>query len=207
MTVSRRKMGLLLLAASVTLLSGCSETFETAFKGPLDPGVTRGWRVTDVQVSVPASLTVSEAKSLLPRADIVWREDPPGDRHAQVATIIRDAAKQGASGLRGSRPVVLSITVSRFHALTFEAETRLQRSGVHNIHFTAQVSDARSGAILAGPEVIEASLPAFSGEEAKAARAKGLTQKKVIHAHVAATIAAWLGVGPDNRSSFSRMGG
>ena len=34
------------------------------------------WTLADVQVSVPRTLTVSEAKTHLPTADIVWREDP-----------------------------------------------------------------------------------------------------------------------------------
>lgn len=40
----------------------------------------------------------------------------------------------------------------------------------------------------------------------KAARRKGITQKSMITNHVAATIAGWLGLGPDNRGSFTRQG-
>ena len=40
----------------------------------------------------------------------------------------------------------------------------------------------------------------------KAARRKGITQKSMITNHVAATVAGWLGLGPDNRGEFSRQG-
>jgi hypothetical protein len=38
------------------------------------------------------------------------------------------------------------------------------------------------------------------------ARRQGQTQKSQITAHLRATIAGWLGAGPDARRSFSRMG-
>ena len=53
---------------------------------------------------------------------------------------------------------------------------------------------------------IRAETPACSGARMKAARAKGVTQKSMITNHVAATVAGWLGLGPDNRGSFSRQG-
>lgn len=205
MTLSRRNA--LLLGLSALALAACGGSFRTYFAEPVAPEVSRGWRVTDVRVTVPDSLSISEARTLLPRADIVWREDPPGDRRAQVAVIVEDAARRGAAALRGPRPVRLELTVTRFHALTLEAERRLSNAGVHNIDLVAQVTDARSGAVLAGPEVIEAALPALSGRGMAAARAQGQTQKSMISAHLAQTIAAWLGTGPDVRGTFTRSGG
>lgn len=204
MAVTRRF--LLLAGASTLALAGCSGHFQTWYEEPLSPSVTKGWHVVDVQVDVPQSLTVSEAKSLEPRADIVWREDPPGDRHAQVAAIMENAVRLGAKGLHGPRPVILQLTMSRFHALTFEAETRLSNAGVHNINFLIQVVDAKSGEVLVPPVDIDAALPALSGNQMRAARARGETQKSQITYHVAQTIAGWLGTGPDVRGSFSRMG-
>ena len=189
------------------VLAGCvGGNFKTDYPEAISAEVSRGWRVVDVRVAVPDTLKVSEAKSLLPAADIVWREDPLGDRHPQVAAIMRNATLRGASGLRGSRPVVIELTMLRFHALTFEAETRLSNAGVHNIDFIAQVVDAGTGAILAGPVEIEASLPAYSGDQMRQMRAQGQTQKSQITAHVARTIAGWLGIGPDPRGEFSRSG-
>lgn len=204
MTLSRRT--LVLSALALPLLAGCS-SFRTWYDDPVPADLARAWRVVDVRVSVPQSLVVSEEKSLMPSADIVWREDPAtGDRHEQVAVIVRNAARKGAAGLRGPRPVYLDLTVTRFHALTFEAETRLSSSGVHNIDFTAQVVDARSGQVLFGPEKIEAALPALSGAQMREARARGETQKSQISAHLSRTIAGWLGTGPDVRGGFTRNG-
>lgn len=204
MSLTRRAA---LLGLTAILLSACvgGGTFETAYE-PLPSDVTRAWRLADVRVNVPRDLTVSEAKSLLPQADIVWREDPMGDRYSQVGSIIGEAVTRGASGLRGSRPVVIDVTVTRFHALTFEAEQRGQNWGVHNIRFIAQVSDARTGEVLVPATEIRAELPALSGNQMRDARQKGVTQKSMITAHVAKTVAGWLGTGPDNRGTFSRQG-
>jgi hypothetical protein len=195
-----------LLGLSALFLSACvGGSFETAYD-PVPASLAQTWRLAEVRVSVPKSLTVSEAKSLLPSADIVWREDPLGDRHAQVGKIVQNAVLRGAQGLRGSRPVIIDITVTRFHALTYEAELSNSDWGVHNVDFIAKVVDARTGEVLLPATTIRAETPAWSGARMKAARAKGVTQKSMISNHVAATIAGWLGLGPDNRGSFSRQG-
>ena len=49
------------------------------------------WQVTEITVIVPETLSVSEANSIKPRADIVWREDPLGNRHAQVQAVVQEA--------------------------------------------------------------------------------------------------------------------
>lgn len=196
-----------LVALSATLLSACvgGGTFETAYD-PVPPDLARGWRLAGVRVSVPQTLTVSEAKKLLPNADIVWREDPPGDRHAQVGKIIQTAVQSGAQGLRGPRPVIIEVTVTRFHALTFEAELSANDWGVHNIDFTARVLDAGSGAVLLPATAIRAEFPALSGTRMSEARSRGVPQKSMIIGHVSKTVAGWLGLGPDNRGKFSRRG-
>ncbi len=204
MSLSRRAA---LLGLSAVLLSACvgGGTFQTAYDR-LSPDVSRGWRLAEVQVNVPRSLAVSEAKTLLPSADIVWREDPFGDRYEQVGKIMQSAVLRGAQGLRGSRPVVISITVTRFHALTFEAELSNSDWGVHNVDFIAQVTDASTGQVLVPATQIRAETPAYSGARMREARRKGVTQKSMISNHVAATVAGWLATGPDNRGEFSRQG-
>jgi len=77
---------------------------------------------------------------------------------------------------------------------------------VHNIQFDIQVVDARSGQVLAGPVHIQADLPALSGAAMADARQNGVTQKSMITAHVAETIASWLGLIADNRGTFARLG-
>lgn len=207
MDLSRRGMMFGVVGAAVAL-SGCvANTFRTYYDKPLDHAVTRNWRVTSVTVNVPRSLTVSEAHSYEPDAQIVWREDPPGDRYAQVQKIIHDAVARGAAGLKGARPVRIEVTVSRFHALTFEAESlNMDNVGIHNVDFTAQITDARTGAVLVAPTFIDAAMPAMTGATMAQARAHGQSQKSQITAHVAATIAGWLGTGPDVRMSFNRIG-
>ena len=204
MSLPRR---LVLLGLTATLLSAClpGNRFETAYE-PVPAAVSQGWRLSDVRVSVPKTLVVSEAKSLLPTADIVWREDPLGDRYAQVDKIMTDAITAGAQGLRGSRPVIIEVTVTRFHALTFEAELRGEDWGVHNVNFIARVIDASSGEVLLRETVIKAELPALAGAQMAEARKKGQTQKKMISSHVARTVAGWLSIGPDNRGEFTRSG-
>lgn len=203
MSFSRRAV---LGVLTASLLSACvgGGTFKTDYD-PV-PELARGWRLAEVRVNVPKTLVVSEAKTYLPTADIVWREDPEGDRYAQVATIIKNAVTRGAQGLSGSRPVIIDVTVTRFHALTFEAELNLSNAGVHNIKLMVQVVDARTGEVLLPATPIRAELPALSGEQMREARRKGQTQKSMISAHVARTIAGWLGIGPDNRTDFSRSG-
>jgi hypothetical protein len=204
MSLSRRAA---LLGVSALILSACVSggSFKTDYQR-LSPEVSRSWRLAEVQVDVPRSLTVSESKSLLPSADIVWREDPLGDRYTQVGKIMQAATLRGAQGLRGSRPVVISITVTRFHALTYEAELSNSDWGVHNVDFIAQVTDARTGEVLVPATKIRAETPAWSGARMREARRKGITQKSMISNHVAATVAGWLATGPDNRGEFSRQG-
>jgi hypothetical protein len=181
--------------------------FRTAYPDPVASEVAQGWKFAGAEVNVPDSLTVSEAQGLMPSADIVWREDPEGDRKQQVAQIVADALAKAAGGLPGTTPVRIRVTVTRFHALTFEAEARNWKAGVHDIELTAEVVDAETGAVLKGPDPIEASLPAQAGAEMLAARAHGETQKSQIAAHLVNTFAGWLGIGPDPRGTFRRFGG
>jgi hypothetical protein len=198
----------LLAVAAIGVVAGCSSTYKTDYSETVSQSLTANWRLQDVQIVVPAALTVSEQKSPYPQADIVWREDPVGDRKAQIAKILDDAATAGATGLRGSQPVVIRLTVERFHALTFEAEAlNYDNVGVLNVNFIAEVIDPASGTVLYGPERIEAAFPGNIGKKAVAARKAGITQKVIIMSHIKKTIAGWLGLGPDVRMEFSRIGG
>ena len=206
MTLTRRST---LLGLSALLLSACvggGGKFETDYT-PVPADLAKSWRLAEVRVSVPKTLVVSEAKSLLPRADIVWREDPIGDRRPQVAKILTTAISQGAKGLKGPRAVRLVAVTREFHAMTFEAESlNLAGVGVHNVRFSLAVQDAKTGAVLYGPVEIDATFPAMTGPDMIAARLKGETQRSQIIAHVSATVSGWLGTGPDMRMGFVRIG-
>ena len=142
--------------------------------------------VTSVQVNVPRSLKVSEANRYLPQGDIVWREDPRGDRYAQVQTIVQSAMDRGVMGLDGPVPVILDVQVRKFHALTEKA--RYTTGGRHGIIFEMSVRHAETGALLVPVRRVRADLNAFGGQQALMAIAHGQTQKVRITDHLAAVI-------------------
>ena len=142
--------------------------------------------VAAINVRVPETLRVSEANRYYPSGDIVWREDPIGNRHAQVKAIFEAALATGTASLQGPVPVILDVEVERFHALTEKA--RYTVGGVHSIRFKLQLRDAQTGAPLSEPRVVQADLDGFGGQQALQAEARGLTQKVRISAHLAEVI-------------------
>lgn len=134
--------------------------------------------VEEVRISVPRSLQVSEANTFKPRADIVWRGEPRGDRHAQVAKIFEDGMAQGTAMMVKGRAVVIDVEVTRFHALT--EKTRYTVGGVHEMRFLLTVRDAASGAVLDGPREVIADVKAAGGAAAIAEDQAGRTQRVVI---------------------------
>ncbi|MGG7645743.1 DUF6778 family protein [Rhodovulum sp. YNF3179] len=200
----RRSVSGLLLAVLV-VLAGCG-AFRTDYPAALPAAVSKGWTVSTIDVIVPDTLTVSEAPVIAPEADIVWREEPAGDRRAQVARIFREGAEKATATLDGPRPVRLEITLVRFHALTLQAEALPYNEGVHAITFTARILDAQTGAELVPATRIDADMPAIMGSAARLARSVGLTQRVQIVRHLETVFAGWLGIGPDPRQSFTRIG-
>lgn len=142
--------------------------------------------VNKIIVRVPKSLKVSEANVYLPKGDIVWREDPMGDRHAQVQKIVEDAMVRGATNLNGPVNVDLDIQVKRFHALTQKA--RYTVGGVHAITFYLAIKHPQTGELLVPVREIEADLQAYGGKVAMMAEARGETQKVRITEHLARVI-------------------
>lgn len=192
----------------VSLLSACAGgTFETMYDTSVSAEVARNWRVADVNVQVPRTLSVSEAHVLVPKADIVWREDPAGNRYEQVARIVEAGIRKGSKPLNGRQAIRLDVTVTRFHAMTLEAEALNYDVGVHNIDFTVRAADVKTGEVVAGPTPVRAEFPALTGVRMTQARLRGETQRTQIEAHLAHVIAGWLGVGPDPRARFTRLGG
>jgi len=195
----------LLKICGFVLLAACSGNWATSYDAPLDPEVTRDWRVREVRIALPEELTVSEENSYAPDADIVWHGEPFGDRRAQVTAIMHDGIRQGARGLRGRKAVALEVTLDEFHALTPKARANAP-SAVHNIAYVIRVVDARTGEELTTPEFIRADLSAFTGAAAVEAIIQGETQKVRITRHLKDVTAGWLGIGPDPRQEFSSAG-
>jgi hypothetical protein len=142
--------------------------------------------VVDIQVAVPEYLVVSEADVYLPKADIVWREDPLGDRHQQVKAIITNALNQGTSALVGPRKVVIAARVNMFHAVTEKARNSV--GGKHNVQFDYVLLDAETRQPITAVQNVDASLKAFGGAKAYRAMRDGQTQKVRITNHVANVI-------------------
>lgn len=152
----------------------------------LPEAILRQINVAQINVRVPTSLKVSEANRYYPGGDIVWREDPMGNRYSQVSKIMHDAMAAGTAGFQGPVPVILDIEVVRFHALSEKA--RYTVGGVHHVVFKMLLRDARTGEWLSEPRRIESDLEAFGGQQAINAEARGLTQKVRISGHLAEVI-------------------
>lgn len=192
--MTRFKLVLLLVMGG--LVSACANSNATTRNVPFEGAAlpTAGApaarlidvRVQNITVTVPRTLTVSEANRYLPAGDIVWRGDPIGDRYDQITTIFDAAMKQGTAELNGAVPVQLDIEVKRFHALTEKA--RYSTGGVHNINFVLTLRDPATGAVLGAPRTVRADLKAYGGDEALAAEALGQTQKVRITNHLAGVI-------------------
>ncbi|MEM0947650.1 MAG: DUF6778 family protein [Pseudomonadota bacterium] len=191
--------------ALITALAGCGGQFETSYDAPLAAEVSQNWSLSEVVVNVPDALTVSERNRFAPNADIVWHGDPEGNRRDQVAVIVEDGIRAGAASLQGSEPVVMSVTLERFHAVTPRAVASAP-AAVHNISFAVQVFDASTGSALTEPQRIQADLEANVGSAAVVAAAEGQTQKVRITNHIARVTSGWLGQGADVRRGFTSLG-
>lgn len=142
------------------------------------------WQVQEIIISVPDSLTVSEANSIKPRSDIVWREDPIGDRHQQVQALIAEAMEFALRPLaeEGTTLITVELEVIRFHALTERA--RYTIGGEHEIEFMFTVRDAETGAALTGPIPVDLTFRALGGSRAIAAEREGIFQRDRIQSQI-----------------------
>lgn len=147
--------------------------------------------VRSASVSVPASLIVSTNPSeQFPQTDIVWFEDPAGDRRAQVQAIVETAMNQAVAGLRGSVPVNVLVTVRKFHAVTPKALAS-SLPAWHDVKLDIQIrsADGRSIAAIIG---LNADSIALTQGTAQAALARGETQKSRIIARISQAVRLWL---------------
>ena len=170
-----------LIVAAMLGLSACSAPFDVTRNAPFAPATPvaeapiQNLSVVELRIDVPRTLTVSEANSLKPAADIVWREDPVGDRHAQVETILRDALAPMLQPRDGATPVIVALQLQRFHALTERA--RYTIGGSHEIEFTMTIANAETGEVLSGPRPVDLTFRAPGGQAALNEEAAGITQR------------------------------
>jgi len=153
---------------------------------PVSAAIEPNFKVNAVNVTVPTTLRVSEANRYLPAGDIVWREDPIGNRYEQVGAIVAAGLKKGVADMDGDRQVEIDVVVQKFHALTEKA--RYTIGGVHAIQFTMRIRDAQTGETLVEPKFINADFDALGGQAAIQAEARGITQKVRITNHLAYVI-------------------
>ncbi len=188
----------LVVAASALALSACvaPRVSQTDFSKGVGQAASQvaNWSLGDVQVAISNSLTVTQSPSRRypPTTELVWYGDPPGDRKAQVETLMADAVRAGAAdALVGSQPVTISLNITEFHAMTPRARATELQLGVHEIMFDISVIDS-SGATIASETGVRADLQAFSGASAVQAEKLGQGQKIRIQSRVAQVIRAWL---------------
>ena len=154
---------------------------EASAPVPLNPS----YRVVDVNVEVPAALTTSEQNGIKPAVDILWHEDPLGDRHAQVDEIMTAALEAGVAPLKGERQVTLDVVMTRFHALT--KRTRYSFGGEHEIWMYLAIRDAKTGELLEPVRMIGFD-EHISPDQALANEAQGMNQRSEITGLVKAMI-------------------
>lgn len=191
--------------AALAFLAGCSGRWNVDYANGVDPAISESWHLKRVQIIVPETLTVSDANTYAPNADIVWHGDLGGNRREQVAGILRDGLREGGSSLSGQRGIALSARLEHFHAVTPAAVARAP-AAVHNIAYVIQVFDDETGEPLTPPERIEADLEAYVGSAAITAAIQGQSQRVRIVDHIANVTRGWLGAGPDQRRTFQSIG-
>ncbi len=140
------------------------------------------YQVQQLSVTIPDELTVSEANMFLPIADIVWREDPMGNRKEQVQSILVNAIASGVSKVKNGRPVTMEVRLNKFHSLSEKA--RYTVGGRHNINFDYLLRDAETGIPVADVQNVNTVFKAYGGSKAFAAMARGETQKVRITQHI-----------------------
>lgn len=181
----------IIVGAGLLMLTACGAVETTTRNAPAPSGldtlqntqvVATNYKVVDYVVRVPAGLRVSEANSYYPVADIVWRGDPLGDRHTQVAHLFQNALEDAMPSMKGTQPVKLVVELQRFHSLTERA--RYTVGGVHNMIWNMEIQDAKTGTVLKPMHRVESNLPALGGASAIAADSRGITQKSRINEHL-----------------------
>ena len=156
--------------------SGVSRNATMDSVAPLVSSPVQDWSVVDLRIDVPRTLTVSEANSIRPNADIVWRGDPLGDRHDQIDALMTSALAPVLTPRdTGGTPVIVTLELRQFHAVTELA--RYTVGGLHAFVFTLTVAHAETGEILSGPRTVDLTYRVAGGQAALDEEARGITQR------------------------------
>jgi hypothetical protein len=174
-----------LIVAAALMVQACasppevSRNMTLASQVPSVDVTMQDWSIEAVEVIVPRSLSVSESNSIKPRADIVWRGDPMGDRYAQIEELMQSALTPVLRPRQGAAvPAVVTVEVAIFHALSERA--RYTIGGAHEIEFTLTVRHAETGAVLSGPRLVDLTFRAAGGRQALEEEARGFTQRVAV---------------------------
>ncbi len=186
----------ILACVTVLALASCSggPLGGTTTVAPVDVSQLEPMRVASFTVTVPESLSVSEENSYDPRADIVWRADPPGSRYSQVQAVMEAGIRAGTDDLDGTLPVALNIVVQRFHSQT--QKVRYSFGGDYEVHYDLEVRDARNGSVVIPAYRVYAVEDAPGGNAALAADLQGRTEKMDNIDLIARSIRTQLTTGP-----------
>jgi uncharacterized protein DUF6778 len=199
--MSMKRFTIALLGLAALGVSACASvpqidvTQDRPAMGALPTSVVSAdWQVQEIVINIPETLTVSESNRLKPRSDIVWREDPIGDRYAQVQAVMAEAMDFALRPMDGSRPVIVELELTRFHALTERA--RYTIGGEHEIEFLFTVRDAETGQALTGPSNIDLTFRAFGGRRAIESERNGVYQRDRIQSQIIGWARQEFGIAP-----------
>ena len=186
-------LGLVVLVAAACAPRISSTDFTAGASGASADAAS--WRFAGAEVVVDPDMPVHTDEGIRYPSEnrLVWWGDPPGDRKAQVETLMEDAVQAGAlDALSGGRDVKVKLFIQQFHAMTPRARATNIQLGVHEIKFDISVVDAATGEVLASEQGVNSDLRAFSGSEAVLAEQAGQGQKIRIQTRVAQVVRAWL---------------
>lgn len=178
------------LTALMLTVAGCASYEAPTRAASLDvagltPAATlaqRSYSLQDMQIIVPQDLRVSEGAGYYPNADVVWRGDPIGDRGQQITAMFQTAGDRVSAGLNGDVPVLVVVTLQRFHGLT--ERTRYSVGGTYSIEFNLEIRNAQTGAVIEAAHFVKADLPGPGGLAAVALEQAGQTEKVRVTDHL-----------------------
>ncbi|MDN5787423.1 DUF6778 family protein [Pseudorhodobacter sp.] len=109
--------------------------------------------VKSLRVAVPEKLRAAENRGLFIQPDILWRGEPAGERHGQIAAMFTEALKTAVAQMTTGPEVVIEAEVTRFRGLDDTA--RQHGGGRYDIAYLLTVRDYRTGQVVDGPRLVK----------------------------------------------------